>query len=166
MASSVPPATPAKALIWCPPKVSKRASVVLPPASWMTCTWSAMTSAKSPSTCTKPKASMSMWPLTCSSSPRRPSRLRARVLAGPVATSNSVAPSRKSTKVPSRAARLMATDTPSAATVKPSTPTKAASPTLACTLVQLRAIAGVSTRSVLSTMAKSTSAKFRPKALA
>ena len=57
-ASSVPPPVPANAFTSCPPSVSSRAWVVLPPASVISCTWLAFSSANSPSTCRKPKASI------------------------------------------------------------------------------------------------------------
>ena len=89
-APSVPPPVPTKASTSCPPSVNSCASAVLPPASVISCTWLALSSANSPLTCTKPKASMSRWPATCSSCPRAPSMSSVIVDAGPVRTASVV----------------------------------------------------------------------------
>ena len=89
-ASSVPPPVPTKASTSWPPSVNTCASVVLPPASAISCTWLALSSANSPLTCRKPKASMSRWPATCSNCPRAPSMSSVIVDAGPVRTASIV----------------------------------------------------------------------------
>ena len=92
IALSVPPFKPANARRLLAPMRKAVAFAVLPSDKVTGVAALALSIAKSPSSCTKPKASIFKCPSARNNSPRAPSMSNAKLLAGPVSTVNSVWP--------------------------------------------------------------------------